>query len=86
MQEYQVNDCLFVAGKSHKPMSDGTMLQALYDLGYKGKATVHGFRATFSTVANDARWQGDYVEAALAHKIQVVRGAYNHSVYFRSCF
>jgi integrase len=84
LQEYQVNDCLFVAGKSHKPMSDGTMLQALYDLGYKGKATVHGFRATFSTVANDARWQGDYVEAALAHKIQVVRGAYNHSVYFRS--
>lgn len=51
LQEYRVNEYLFVAGKGRKPMSNGTMLQALYDLGYRGKATVHGFRATFSTIA-----------------------------------
>ena len=81
LQVHQVNKYMFVAGKNKKPMSNGTMLQALYDLGYRGRATVHGFRATFSTIANDSDWNGDYIEAALAHKIQGVRGAYNHSVY-----
>ena len=81
LEEFRINEYLFVPGKQRKPMSDGTMLQAIYDLGYKGKATIHGLRATFSTIANDAGWEGDYIESALAHKIGGVRGAYNHSVY-----
>lgn len=81
LEEQRINEYIFVPGKQRKPMSDGTMLQAIYDLGFKGRATIHGLRATFSTIANDAGWASDYIESALAHKIGGVRGAYNHSVY-----
>jgi integrase len=37
-----------------EPISDGTWLNALYRMGYKDKATVHGMRALGSTTANDA--------------------------------
>ncbi len=39
----------------YKPLSDGTVLKALNNLGYEGKATVHGFRDTFSIMANEVK-------------------------------
>ena len=36
-----------------RPMSNNTMLFALYRLGYKGKMTGHGFRAVASTCLNE---------------------------------
>ena len=66
-----------------KPISENGMLSVIYRMGYKGKATVHGFRGTFSTIANETlKFRPDVVEASLAHKVKdPVRGAYNHATY-----
>jgi len=58
------------------------MLYALYRLGYHSRATVHGFRATFSTIANESGFDGDVIEKALAHEERNrVRAAYHRSEY-----
>jgi integrase len=65
-----------------KQLSENTMLYALYRLGYHSKATVHGFRATFSTIANESGFEGDVIEKALAHEQRNrVRAAYHRSEY-----
>ncbi|MEM9222194.1 MAG: integrase arm-type DNA-binding domain-containing protein [Pseudomonadota bacterium] len=52
-----------------RPMSENTVTAALRSLGYLGdEMTAHGFRATFSTLANEAGlWSADAIERALAH-------------------
>ncbi len=52
-------------------------------MGYKGKTTVHGFRGSFSTIANEKlKFRPDVIEASFAHKVKdPVRGAYNHATY-----
>lgn len=63
-----------------KPLSDGTLNSALARMGYKGIATAHGFRTLFSTCANEAGWNRDYIEKQLAHEDRDdVRGAYNRA-------
>ncbi len=58
------------------------MLYALYPIGYHSRATVHGFRATFSTIANGSGFDGDVIEKALAHEERNrVRAAYHRSEY-----
>ena len=62
-------------------------LAALRRMGYgKDEMTIHGFRATFSTILNEVKLEwgvdGDIIEAQLAHKDQnAVRSAYNHATY-----
>jgi integrase len=68
--------------QQYKQLSENTMLYALYRLGYHSRATVHGFRATFSTIANEAGFNADVIEKALAHEERnKVRAAYNRSEY-----
>lgn len=63
-----------------KPLSDGTLNSALARMGYKGIATAHGFRTLFSTCANEAGWNRDFIEKQLAHEDRDdVRGAYNRA-------
>lgn len=52
-----------------KPISENTLNNALRRMGYSGdEVTAHGFRATFSTLANEAgKWNPDAIERALAH-------------------
>lgn len=65
-----------------KSLSENTMNSALARMGYKGIATAHGFRALFSTVANEAGWDGDVIERQLAHVQQnQTRAAYHRSTY-----
>jgi integrase len=65
-----------------KQLSENTLLYALYRLGYHSRATVHGFRATFSTIANESGFDGDVIEKALAHEERNrVRAAYHRSEY-----
>lgn len=65
-----------------KPISNNTLLFALYRLGYKGKMTGHGFRAVASTVLNEAGFRADVIERQLAHcERNDVRGAYNRAEY-----
>ena len=69
----------------HKPMgcmSENTVLFALYDMGYRFKATGHGFRATASTILNEHGFTPDVIERQLAHgECNKVRAAYNHAQY-----
>ncbi len=63
-------------------ISENTFNSALARMGYKGVATAHGFRALFSTVANECGWDGDVIERQLAHiERNRVRAAYHRSTY-----
>ncbi|TGR73433.1 integrase, partial [Mesorhizobium sp. M1C.F.Ca.ET.189.01.1.1] len=43
-----------------KPISQNTMIFALYRLGYHSRLTVHGFRSTASTILNESGlWSPD---------------------------
>jgi integrase len=65
-----------------KPLSENTLNSALARMGYKGIATAHGFRALFSTVANECGHDSDVIERQLAHvERNEVRAAYNRATY-----
>lgn len=65
-----------------KPISEGTLNSALARMGYKGIATAHGFRALFSTVANECGHDADVIERHLAHvERNEVRAAYHRAAY-----
>lgn len=83
---------LFARNTRSGTISENTMLYAMYRLGYRGRATVHGFRGTFSTLANSATkfvggeemrmWEPDWIEWALSHvEDDEVRAAYNAAEY-----
>lgn len=67
----------------NKPISNNTLLFALYRLGYKSKMTGHGFRAVASTALNESGlFSPDAIERQLAHgERNEVRGAYNRAEY-----
>lgn len=67
----------------NKPISNNTLLFALYRLGYKGKMTGHGFRSVASTALNESGlFSPDAIERQLAHgEKNEVRGAYNRAEY-----
>jgi integrase len=57
-------------------------LYAMYRMGYHSKATVHGFRATASTILNEMGFRPDVIERQLAHaERNKVRAAYHRSEY-----
>jgi integrase len=63
-------------------LSENTFNSALARMGYKNTATAHGFRALFSTVANECGWKPDVIERQLAHKeANEIRAAYHRSTY-----
>lgn len=67
-----------------KPLSENTLNSAMARMGYKGAATAHGFRALFSTVANECGWNPDVIERQLAHaERNEVRAAYHRSTYLQ---
>ncbi|MDP2851575.1 MAG: integrase arm-type DNA-binding domain-containing protein [Sulfuricurvum sp.] len=75
-----------------KPISENTMNQALRRLGYSKEEIVsHGFRAMFSTLANENitvhGYHTDVIERCLAHvEGNKVKGAYNHAQYSQERF
>jgi integrase len=65
-----------------KPMSENTVLFALYRLGYRSRMTGHGFRGLASTILNENGFNSDWIERQLAHSERDdVRAAYNHALY-----
>lgn len=66
-----------------RPISENTMLFALYRLGYRGRMTVHGFRALASTVLNESKqWRPDAIERQLDHRERdASRAPYNRAEY-----
>jgi len=66
----------------NKPMSENTMLYAMYRMGYHSRATVHGLRATMSTLLNENGHNPDVIEHLLSHQeANKVRAAYNRAEY-----
>lgn len=80
------NDRLFPSQVSSKKfMSENTMNQAIRRMGFeKDEATAHGFRATFSTFANESGlWSPDAIEAYCARQdTNAVRRTYNRTQYW----
>lgn len=65
-----------------KPMNSQTANAALKRIGYGGKLVAHGLRSIASTAMNEAEFNADVIEAALAHSDKnEVRKAYNRSIY-----
>ena len=66
------------------PISENTLLFALYRLGYRGKMTGHGFRSIASSALNESGlWNPSAIERQLAHKeTDAVRAAYHRAEYF----
>lgn len=64
-------------------MSENGVRVALRTIGFtKEQITPHGFRAMFSTIANEHGINRDVIERQLAHvEENSVRGAYNHAEY-----
>lgn len=63
-------------------MSQTTMNRYLERIGYKGKFSAHGFRATASTLLNEMGYRPDVIEKQLAHRERnQVRASYNHASY-----
>lgn len=84
------SDFLFpMPGTKQGVISENRMLDCMYRMGYRGKATVHGFRGLASTVLNEETrvddrgeavrmWDADWIERQLAHvERDEVRSAYN---------
>ena len=68
---------LFPARSKSRVLPATAMISALYRMGYRGKATVHGARATASTVLNDAGFNRDWIEIQLSHFDRRVMGRFN---------
>lgn len=65
-----------------QPMNSQTANAALKRIGYGGKLVAHGLRSIASTALNEANFNADVIEAALAHSDRnEVRRAYNRSTY-----
>ena len=65
------------------PMSEAGLSAALHAMGYKGRQTWHGFRATGRTILRQVlKYPADVIEAQLAHVGQITHGgAYDRATH-----
>ena len=68
--------------RQDRPLSDATLTKVLRITGLAGKATVHGFRSSFRDWCADTGQPREIAEAALAHTVGGVEGAYFRSDLF----
>lgn len=66
-----------------QPLSENTMLYGMYRMGYHTRATIHGFRGLFSTIANESElFNPDAIERQLAHcEKNATKAAYDRAEY-----
>lgn len=67
-----------------RPLSDNSFNAALRRMGYsKDEVTAHGFRVSASSILNTRGYDGDVVEAVLAHQDKnIIRRTYNRATYW----
>ncbi|HEV2622411.1 MAG TPA: integrase arm-type DNA-binding domain-containing protein [Frateuria sp.] len=66
-----------------RPMNPNTINQTLYRIGYHGKLSAHGFRATASTALNERGFPSHVVEMQLSHwRRSRTEASYNHATYW----
>ena len=77
------SDLIFPSpAKPGNPMSNMTLTKVLRTCGLADKATIHGFRSSFRDWCADTGKPREIAEAALAHIVQGVEGAYFRSDLF----
>ena len=77
------SDLLFPSpSRPGKPLSDMTLTKVLRDTGLADRAQVHGFRSSFRDWCADTGKPREIAEAALAHTVGGVEGAYFRSDLF----
>jgi integrase len=77
------NEHVFGVPKSKKAPSNMSMLAVIKRMGFKGRATTHGFRSTFRDWADENDFPRNVAEAALAHKLgSGVESAYLRTEHF----
>ena len=69
--------------KRGRPLSDMTLTKLLRDTGLAERATVHGFRSSFRDWCAETGKPREIAEAALAHVVSGVEGAYFRSDLFQ---
>jgi integrase len=63
-------------------ISENTVNTVLKRMGFQGRLTGHGIRATLSTALNELGYNRDWIEAQLSHSDKDrVRASYNHAKY-----
>jgi len=68
----------------HKPMSNNTLLFALYRMGYRSRMTGHGFRGVASTILHEQGFAHEHIELQLAHEERDdTSAAYNYALYLK---
>lgn len=68
----------------NKPMSNNTLLYALYRMGYRSRMTGHGFRGVASTILHEQGWPHEHIELQLAHEERdETSAAYNYALYLK---
>ena len=79
------NELLFPGERDHqKPMSNNTILYALYRMGYHSRMTGHGFRGLASTILHESGYRHEHIELQLAHQERdEISAAYNHALYLK---
>ena len=77
------SDFIFSSTAKHGgPLSDTSLIRILQGIGLAGRATVHGFRSSFRDWCAETGKPRDIAEAALAHTVGGVEGAYFRSDLF----
>jgi integrase len=70
--------------RPNQPSGSERANKALQRIGFKGRLVAHGMRSLASTALNEQGFDGDVIEAALAHVDKnEVRRAYNRSEYLQ---
>ena len=70
-------------GDLGRPMGHSTLNAMFERMGYQGTLTVHGLRATASTILHEQGFKPDVIDRQLAHtERNKVRASYNHAQYF----
>jgi integrase len=73
---------VFYSVQGRGPISNNTMLYALYRMGYKSRMTGHGFRGLAATALRELGYSRDLVERQMAHaERNQVTAAYVHAEY-----
>jgi integrase len=67
-----------------RPMSNNTLLFALYRRGYRGRMTGHGFRGVALTILHEQGWRHDTSNCNSRIKSGDVSAAYNHALHLKS--
>lgn len=84
LREFTGNGELLFPGDRNprKPISNNTLLFAIYQMGYHSRMTGHGFRGVASTILHEQGYEHEHIELQLAHQDRdEVSAAYNYAKY-----